>query len=70
MFEVKSAIAWMGIFVVGLLALSAFAAEGRYFPFISIFCLVVIVLFGFSSILVVLEEIRDTMTDQKRDHEA
>jgi 4-hydroxybenzoate polyprenyltransferase len=66
MFEVRTAIGWMVVFI-GLLIVSAFASEGQYFPFISVLCVAVIGLIGFSGVLIVLGEIRDNMVDSKKE---
>ena len=69
MSEVSSATAWMGIFV-GLLVVSAFAAEGKYFPYVSTLCLAIVMPAGFSCILIVPGETRNSMSDQKGNHDS
>ncbi len=61
-FDVKPASAWIGMFV-GLIGVSAFAAEGRYFQSISTLCLSILLLVGFSGTLILLGEIRDQEPD-------
>ncbi len=64
MFDIKSSIMWMGMFVA-LIYVSAIVNGGQFLGIVGIICLSIIGLIAISSVLIILAEIRDQLISKK-----